>query len=247
VDELKAMVPQRSLIYRVGKSWRPAIDRALSAHSKVGDQPVMDTAQFPWVAALEANWEAIAAEARSVLTDINAIPPLHDISPDHRRIAEPDNWRSFFLWGYGYRMDANCARCPQTERLLAHVPGLNSAFFSILKPGAHIPRHRGVTKAIMTCHLGLVTPKSGRCEMQVADQFVSWQEGRGLVFDDTYHHEVWNETDEVRVVLLIQFKRPIRQPGKLLGDLFLTGVKHSPFVQEAKRNLYVWKDTAKAD
>ena len=58
---------------------------------------------------------------------------------------------------------------------------------------------------------------------------------------------VWNETDEVRVVLLIQFKRPIRLPGKLLGDLFLTGVKHSPFVQEAKRNLYVWKDPQKTE
>jgi len=155
VDELKASVPQRSLIYRVGKRLRPAIDRTLSRYSEVEERPVHDVADFPWMGELEANWETIRAEALSALADLNAVPALHDVSPDHRRIAEPDRWRSYFLWGYGYRMDANCARCPQTARLMERVPGLNSAFFSILKPGAHIARHRGVTKAILTCHLGL--------------------------------------------------------------------------------------------
>jgi len=57
------------------------------------------------------------------------------------------------------------------------------------------------------------------------------------VFDDTFPHEVWNETDDLRVVLLIQFRRPVRLPGRLLGAAFLAGVRHSPFVQEARRNL----------
>lgn len=241
MDELTSATPKRSLVYRVGKRWRPAIDRTLSAHSAAPDQPVLQPELFPWTAALEEEWETVRKEAEAALRDLNAIPPLHDVSPDHRRIAELDRWRSFFLYGYGYRMDQNCERCPQTARLLAAVPGLNSAFFSILKPGAHIPLHRGVTKAIMTCHLGLRTPKAGRCEMAVGDETVRWSDGRAAVFDDTYPHEVWNDTDELRIVLLIQFKRPIRQPGKLLGDLFLTGVRYSPFVQEARRNVLAWK------
>lgn len=238
--------PERSLLYRFGSYCRPAIDRVLAAHSEVGDCAVFDAGRFAWTAALAANWQAIAAEARQVVRDLDVVPPLHDLSPDHRRIAEPDKWRSFFLWGYGYRSEENCAQCPETARLLEATPGLNSAFFSILKPGTHIPRHRGVTKAILTCHLGLQVPKSGRCEMQVGDSLVRWREGECLVFDDTYEHEVWNDTDTVRIVLLIQFKRPVRQPGKLLGELFLEGVRRSPFVQEARENFHAWERAMRA-
>ena len=144
MEDLGSALPQRSLLYRVGKRWRPAFDRVMANCSKAPDQPVLDPADFPWTARLEAGWARIRAEALAALADLNAAaPPLRDISPDHRRIAEPDRWRSYFLWGYGYRMEANCRDCPETVALLEGVPGLNSAFFSILKPGAHIPRHRG--------------------------------------------------------------------------------------------------------
>src|ERR1700742_3889507 len=113
VDELKTALPQRSLVYRMGKRLRPAIDRTLSRYSEIEDQPVHDAHDFPWMARLEAEWETIRSEALVALKDLNRAPPVRDISPDHRRIAEPDRWRSYFLWGYGYRMDANCRRCPQ--------------------------------------------------------------------------------------------------------------------------------------
>ncbi len=82
--------------------------------------------------------------------------------------------------------------------------------------------------------------------MQVGDSLVRWREGECLVFDDTYEHEVWNDTDTVRIVLLIQFKRPVRQPGKLLGELFLEGVRRSPFVQEARENFHAWERAMRA-
>jgi beta-hydroxylase len=234
------VLPKRSRLYMLGKRMRPGFDRLISSHSKVPDAPVLDTRQFPWTETLERNWAAIRAEAEAALRELNRIPPLREISPDHRRIAEPDNWRSYFLWGYGYRMDANCEACPETDRLIRQVPGLNSAFFSILKPGARIPRHRGPTKALLTCHLGLFTPKQGRCRMQVDEEMVTWADGRAVVFDDTYHHEVWNDSEELRVILLVQFRRPVRAPGKWLADLFMWGIRHSPFVQEGRRNLAKW-------
>ena len=125
---------------------------------------------------------------------------------------------------------------------MAKVPGLNSAFFSILTPGAHIPRHRGVTKAILTAHLGLIVPKKREdCRMQVADEMLTWEEGRVLVFDDTYFHEVWNDTEEMRVILLIQFRRPTRWLGRKVGDLFLGAVRRSRFVQDARSSLGDWE------
>ncbi len=239
--ELKKAKPKRSWFYRMGKRMRPWFDDVLAKSSLVGNPPVFDTGLFAWTAGLEANWEAIRREALTVL-QTEDIPVLAEISPDHGRLGKDRKWKSFFLYGYGYRVEDNCAKCPETARLVSRVPGLNSAFFSILAPGARIPRHRGVTKGLITCHLGLQVPKDWKsCRMAVHDDMVHWREGKTMVFDDTYFHEVWNETDETRVVLLVQFERPMRQPGRAIGRTFMGAVRRSPFVQEARKNFLAWQ------
>lgn len=241
----KDLVPRKPLIMRIGKWFQPRINRIVGRSSKIGDKPVFDPADFAWIRPLEQNWRAIRAEAAGALGDLDAVPALAAISPDHRRIAPAGKWKAYFLYGYGYRIEANCAACPETAALVARVPGLNSAFFSILKPHTHLPAHTGVTKAIMTCHLGIQVPADGRrCAMRVTDQLLHWQEGRALVFDDTYNHEVLNDTEEVRIVLLIQFRRPVGLMGKLLGEAFLRGVRRSRFVQDARRGLKEWSAPA---
>lgn len=239
-------VPQRQglsdRVFRIGKKLRHRVSALVARSSRVGDTPLYDPAIFSWIAELERQAPAIRAELLAVLDHEAAIPPLADISPDHRRIAPPGKWKSFFLHGYGYRVEENLRRCPATAAAVAKIPGLNSAFFSILAPGAHIPRHRGVTKAILTAHLGLVVPRQAeRCRMQVDAETVHWREGGTLVFDDTFHHEVWNDTDDWRAVLLIQFRRPVGLLGKLAGGLFLFGVKRSRFVQDARAELGRWE------
>ncbi len=229
-------------IFRIGKKLRHKVSAIVARSSKVGDRPVYESAAFPWTAELERHWPDIRAELSAVLERDEAIPPLADISPDHRRIAPRGKWKSFFLHGYGYRMEQNLRRCPKTAAAVAGIPGLNSAFFSILAPGAHIPRHRGVTKALLTAHLALVVPRAReRCRMQVADDVVSWREGETLVFDDTFNHEVWNDTDELRAILLIQFRRPVGPIGRLVGGLFLFGIRRSRFVQDARAELGQWE------
>jgi ornithine lipid ester-linked acyl 2-hydroxylase len=233
-------IPPR--LYRIGKKLRHHVSAAVARSSRVGDQPVYEPSLFPWISEIEARWPEIRDELTAVLGRRDAIPPLASISPDHRRIAPAQKWKSFFLQGYGYKHDGNCRRCPVTAELMAKVPGLNSAFFSILEPGTHIPRHRGVTKALMTAHLGLVVPADRQsCRMQLDDQLLHWDEGRTLVFDDTFHHEVWNDTDQLRAVLLIQFRRPVGPLGKLVGGLFLAGIRRSQFVQSARAEMDQWE------
>jgi len=240
--EAKRKVPPLPPLFRIGKRLRHRFSALIARSSTVGDTPVYDPRLFPWIAVLERRWPEIRAELDALLAHQDAIPPLADISPDHRRIAPPGKWRSFFLVGYGYRSEANCARCPRTAEAVAAIPGLNSAFFSILEPGAHIPRHRGVTKAILTAHLGLVVPvKREACRMQVDEERLTWDTGKMLVFDDTYFHEVWNDTDEQRVILLIQFRRPTGVLGRIVGGLFLAGVRRSRFVQDARSSLGSWE------
>lgn len=230
----------RPLIVRLGKQFRWLFDRLIAASSEIANDPVLDVRDFAWTAMLRQHWQAIRDEAAAVALRQGAAPSLATISPDHRAITAVDMWRSFFLWGYGYQVEENIARCPMTARLVEQVPGLNSAFFSILAPGTHIPDHRGVTKALITCHLGLIVPRDGDVRMRVDDRIVRWAEGQTLVFDDTYNHEVWNDTDGTRVVLLIQFERPLRQPGKWIADAFMQLVRRSAFVQEARDNVLRW-------
>jgi beta-hydroxylase len=235
----------RPLIIRLGKHLRGLFDRLIASSSLVSNDPVLDMREFGWTAGLRANWQAIRDEALAVALRGQASPSLATISPDHRSIAEVDKWRSFFIWGYGYRIDDNADRCPVTAALVEQIPGLNSAFFSILAPGTHIPAHRGVTKGLITCHLGLIVPRDGDVRMRVRDRIVRWAEGETLVFDDTYSHEVWNDTAGTRVVLLVQFERPLRNPGKWFADLFLGVVRRSAFVQEARANISQWNSAVK--
>ncbi len=232
---------KRPLSIRLGKKLRPRIDRIAAASSLIPDAPLLDEATLGWTAGLRAEWRTIAAEMAAIRSRDAAIPALVDISPDHSGIARGDDWKSFFLWGYGERIAVNCARAPRTAALLERVPDLNTAFFSILAPGAHIPRHRGVTKGLVTWHLGLQTPREAeRCRMQVDRETVHWQAGQSFLFDDTYEHEVWNDTGETRVILLVQVRRPMAWPGSIAPDLFLWGVRRSPFVKDAVRNIENW-------
>lgn len=237
---------KRPLVIEIGKRLRPLVDGVVARNSDVPNDPVLDPADFPFTATLRDNWRAIRDEAEAVARVPDDVPALDEISPDHAGIAPAGMWRSFFLWGYGYPVPENLARCPRTAALVEAIPDLNSAFFSILKPGTHIPDHRGVTKGLITCHLGLIVPKTGDCRMRVHDSIVRWREGETLMFDDTYRHEVWNDSGETRVILLIQTKRPARFPGNLIAGAFLWGVKRTPFVKEARANIAKWDEGLKA-
>lgn len=242
--EMKAE-ENRPFIIRIGKHLRGIFDVMIAQSSEVPNDPVLDVRNFAWTQLLRDNWQTILEEAKAVALQGEASPSLSTISPDHRSIAKVNMWRSFFLWGYSYRIDENANRCPKTTALVEQIPGLNSAFFSILAPGTHIPAHRGVTKGLITCHLGLIVPRDGDVRMRVDNRIVRWSEGETLVFDDTYDHEVWNDTSGTRVVLLIQFARPLRQPGKWIADFFLGFVRRSAFVQEARNNISSWNAAVK--
>ena len=238
--------PKRSFLFKFFQKHRHGINDWLAGFSRIPNTPVLDAGDFDWTAELAKHADVIRDEAMAIYRHQNAIPPLKDLSPDHAGIATDDSWRSFFLIGYGERIHENIARAPQTTALAEKIPGLNSAFFSILAPGTVIPRHRGVTKAFITAHLGLKVPSDAKnCTMEVEDQRVQWGEGEWVVFDDTYEHEVWNNTDETRIILLCQVARPMRAPGSWLSKAIMAYVRASPFVREAKNNLTGWEEAFK--
>jgi ornithine lipid ester-linked acyl 2-hydroxylase len=221
----------------------PAFDRLLMKSAAMEEHQVFPNTLFPWTEYLKQQTSVIRAEAEHLLRDRMSVPSVREISPDHAKIALDEKWRSFFLWGYGVKIEDNCARCPETARILENIPGLLTAFYSVMMAGAHVPRHTGPTKAILTMHMGLMIPLDReRCHMAVGDGHnVVWKEGEIVIFDDMFPHEVWNDTSEDRIILLLHIKRPLKFPGSALRDLFFSALRASPFVRDGLRNLEQWK------
>lgn len=238
---------RRRLVKKTGKTFIRSMSDFLGRQSLVPDTPVLDPATFDFTAKLEADWQAVREEARAILEHRDSIPSFDQVSPDQKRISKGGSWRTFFLFGFGERLEKNCAKAPETTRLLQQIPGIQTAWFSILAPGYHIPAHRGVTKGILTCHLGLIIPTDrDRCRLRVEDEILVWEEGQTLVFCDGYDHEVWNDTEEERTVLLIQFDRPMRLFGRLFSKAFVGVLKLTAFYKEPKKNMAGFEDRFEA-
>lgn len=228
--------PKRGAAVRLGKRLREPFNRLIARSSRVPTTPFIDPALFPWSSALQAGWSDIRAEL-DVLRDSGAeILPLARVSPDHKRVAGDGKWKSFVFEAYGYRVPRNQSLCPRTTALLDQVPGLVLAMFSIMEPGTYVPLHKGVSKALVNAHLGVDVPP-GDCRIEVGGETRAWQDGKLLVLDDTFPHQVWNNTKRARVVLLMQIRRPVGPVGRVLGSAFLAGVRRTGYVQDPRREL----------
>ena len=230
------------LTNRVGDRALKLVNRAIARQSKLPVQPFYRPADFAWVAPIEANWKMIRAELDAVLAHRDALPNFQDISTDQYTLTDDDRWKTYFFYGYGFRSDANCARCPETTRLIEAIPGMETAMFSILSPHKKIPPHGGPYKGVLRFHLGLLVPDPpSACGIRVGGDVRHWAEGKSLVFDDTYEHEAWNDTDETRVVLFLDVVRPLRDPMRTVNAAVIKAIGWSPFIQDAKRRHRDWE------
>ena len=100
--------------------------------SSVGQHPFFDPSQFDWIPRIEAGWTAMRDELRMLLRKGERIPSFHEISPDQLKITQDDKWKTYMLYMYGRKIAENCNRCPETTRLIEAIPGIKTAFFSIL-------------------------------------------------------------------------------------------------------------------
>ena len=229
------------LIKDVGFTIIQYLERLMVRYSPHGNPTFFDTDDFPWTEILEDNWDVIRDELDTVLEHREALPSFHDIAEDASTISQDDRWKTFFFYGYGEKAEENCARCPRTTELIEQVPGMTTAFFSILSPGKHIPAHRGPYKGVLRYHLGLKVPAPAeKCRIRVADDVVHWEEGDSLIFDDTYNHEVWNETDGERAILFLDVKRPLPTPLSQLNDTLIHLARYTSIVQDAQQNQKQW-------
>lgn len=129
----------------------------------------------------------------------------------------------------GVRNEKFKDRCPKTaqvvddlekEGMLFGTP-FGFCFFSTLHGKSAIRAHSGPMNLRLRMHLPLLVPKTNQTPpspdandtrpitgIKVADQIREWHEGSAIILDDSYVHEVWNKSDESRVLLLLDLWHP---------------------------------------
>jgi len=183
---------------------------------------------YPELEILERNHDLIQKECRELMAFGDRLPHIKAAGGGYTtRGIHEIQWNTFMLKS-GRFIEENCRRAPETARLLARIPQVETAFFSILGPHQHIRAHWGYYKGFLRYHLGLVIPGNNEhheCWLRVNDDRVAydnrdrsvieetekyyWHEGEGVVFDDTYLHDAANESDEPRAVLFLDMHKPL--------------------------------------
>lgn len=182
-------------------------------------QPFFRREMFDWVARFEQYTEVIRDEMLAALGDAGEdFKPYVQYAPGEpvnqwSELNHSRQWTSFHLFQSGKPVERNLARCPGTAEALRLVDSVHlagtcpNAMFSVLAPKAHIPPHHGESNARLVAHLPLVVPDG--CLFRVGYDARRWQEGEVIIFDDTIEHEAWNDSDEIRVVLIFDVWNPL--------------------------------------
>lgn len=177
--------------------------------------PILPRDALPFADAYEAATDAIRQEMQRVVEAGDDVKPFHHAVPAERQgmLTRGGAWDAYFFFRNGVRQDSHHEACPHTSAVLATLPLDHvrehgpEVCFSVMRPGAHILPHRGVSNVRSVVHLGLDIPPD--CALRLTEvEELGWEPGRCFGFDDTYEHEAWNRSDRTRVVLLCDIWNP---------------------------------------
>jgi aspartyl/asparaginyl beta-hydroxylase (cupin superfamily) len=166
-------------------------------------KPFWDSNQFDWVPRLEAEYKTIRSELLA-LRDNHAFG-LHPQAD----LIGAGVWAEYHFFAGEKKFEQNCARCPRTTEIIESIVEAKSCglkYFSAHAPDTAIKPHCGPYNLRLRCHLGLIVPDD--CGFRVGAETRSWEEGKCLVFDDSFFHEAWNKSNQTRIVLLIDSIHP---------------------------------------
>jgi len=175
---------------------------SMSTYPGLTSRPWHDPATIPAARELERAAAQITAEFRQL--DPRAF------APENEPIARQGAWDVFILYERGRRHDKRCRLFPtvsaivEANRTVRSLAGL--VYFSRLAPHSRVAPHRGPTNMRVRAHLGIEVPPD--CGIRVGDTSATWQEGRCIVFDDSFPHEVWNDSERERIVLVVDLWHP---------------------------------------
>jgi beta-hydroxylase len=203
------------------------INTPIYLSSSVPSRPFLELDFVPGLRFLEEHWQELREEAEQL-----------DIGGKIRSSASFDDpgfnsffrrgWKRFYLLWYGKPLPSAEQLCPRTLELLAQVPAVRAAMFVRMAPRSRLPGHRDPYAGSLRFHLGLKTPNSPLCYIEVDGEQYWWKDGEGVLFDETYMHRAWNKSDEDRLILFCDVERPLRFApmrwfNRLIGNTLMRG------------------------
>ena len=199
-----------------------------------------DPGQFAGLAALEQATADIRAEFDALIAAEAAQMVPYIQYPDRvpmrqwKELNHNPKWSAIHLLQNGERIEANARHCPRTLEAIGQmdqpeVRGASpNAMFSLLAPRTRIPPHTGVANTRLVCHLPLIVPPD--CGFRCGETIREWRVGEAFVFDDTIEHEAWNDSDELRVVLIIDLWPPALGPDDRAAVAAVIGASDATFM-----------------
>lgn len=216
-------------------------EKAIRAHE--GGKTFFDLDGFPWVKEVEAHWKGMRQELDRLLAAIDLLPGFEEIQTEQAELTKDKRWKIFPLYAYGNWMHGNGRRCPETVQALKKIPKLQAAMFSIMQGKKELPPHRGVFGGVLRYHLGLKVPTpASQCGICVGGDNAHWEEGKSLIFDDSHMHHAWNHSNEDRVVLFVDFTRPLPPGLSAINEKMIDSLSKSEFIENAALQWKKWEE-----
>jgi aspartyl/asparaginyl beta-hydroxylase (cupin superfamily) len=224
IEEARRLDPAADFSRVDGAVWRPVFPSGTPERRRPGffyvprlaDEPWLEPARFDWAADLEAAAPALAREvAGSLDLDADGLPYIggHESGETWRSLAGRKDWSAVHFWSDSLPNERALARFPKVRAALERLPLVTlgsdtpvEAFLSILKPRTRIPPHFGLANYRLTVHLPLIVPDG--CGLAVAGETRETRAGRLMIFDDSYEHSAWNDSDTPRIVLIFEVWHP---------------------------------------
>ncbi|WXL24228.1 lipid A hydroxylase LpxO [Ectopseudomonas mendocina] len=190
-------------------SFLAPINTFLYLFSRKPNRPFLDAADFPELTVLQENWETIREEGRALLA-AGAIKKSDQYDDVGFNSFFKSGWKRFYLKWYGDNHPSAMKLCPRTTELVQGIGSVKAAMFAELPPGSKLVRHRDPYAGSYRYHLGLDTPNSPDCFIDVDGERYHWRDGEAVVFDETYIHYAENATQENRIILFCDVERPLK-------------------------------------
>ena len=213
---------------------------------------------YPSLKVIEDGFDTVRAECLALLDVKEKLTDMQDMGGSYTQAGiHTAAWKTF-MFKSGEFVEQNCELCPKTAALLRTIPGVYTAFFSVLDPRQYVTPHWGYYKGFMRYHLGVVIPNDNvdhKCFLRVngdrddnalRDQSLVekgetyyWKNGEGILFDDNYLHDAENGSDEVRVILWLDVRRKMPFYLQPLNMLILALVHRDESVKQIRQNALI--------
>lgn len=187
-------------------------------------KPIVSTDHFRELAPIREQWETIRDEAVRLHQQRHFDSTKNPDSPAYYDVGFRTffkyGWSKFYLKWYGYTHASAKELCPSTVRILERIPSVKGAMFALLPPGSQLTRHADPMACSLRYHLGLATPNSDDCFINVDGVSYSWRDGTAFMFDETYLHFAKNNSDQYRLILMCDVERPMNLLGRPVNFVY---------------------------